>query len=219
MKRFSKLFVLILVFCCTAVISFAQVSFGVKAGLNLANVSISGSDEIEAINDYKKMLFTFQVGGVAEFGITDNLGVQAGLLLVGKGFKVDINDAGVDAKGSSSPMYLQVPVNLLYKGSGFYLGAGPYVGFGLFGTNKDLLASSGDSDSINFGSDVSDDYSALDFGLNIEAGAALSNGLRIGAGYALGLANAIPGDAADLGDDKIKHGVISVNIAYMFGGE
>ncbi|MBL7805965.1 MAG: PorT family protein [Saprospiraceae bacterium] len=189
----------------------AQVNFGVKAGLNLANLSYS--DEFE--DPDTKMLITFQVGAIADIDISDNFAIQPGLLLVGKGARQE--DSDLDFKASVNPMYLQVPVNFLYKGDMFYVGAGPYAAFGLFGKAKAEFAGEEDSEDLSFGNAEDDDLAALDFGANIEAGVTLGQ-IRIGAGYALGLANIIPSDQREGSDASIKHGVISVNVAYMFGG-
>ncbi|MCC7504983.1 MAG: PorT family protein [Saprospiraceae bacterium] len=186
----------------------AQVNFGFKAGLNLANVNFS--EEFDDLVD-PKMLITFQAGVIADINISEHIAIQPGLLLVGKGFKIDDDLSG---KGSSNPMYLQVPVNVLYKGNMFYVGAGPYVGYGLYGKVKQ---DGFDDQDLNFGSEVDDDYAALDFGANIEAGVDLGM-IRVGAGYALGLANIFPADFREGSDISAKHGVISVNVAYMFGG-
>ncbi len=62
MKRSFKILTFLLTLCSTA--TFAQVTFGVKAGFNLANMSLKGEGS-EEIEEYKKMLPTFQVGGVA----------------------------------------------------------------------------------------------------------------------------------------------------------
>ena len=206
MKHLTKVLTLALTFC--AATTFAQVNFGVKAGLNLANMSLSGegSDEFD---DLKKMLITFQVGGVVEFSLTESVALQSGLMLVGKGFKLEEGDI----KATTNPIYLQVPVLVLYKGEMFYVGGGPYVGFGLFGNAK----FEDESESLNFGNDADDDFAPLDFGLQLEAGVILNGNIRLGAGYGLGLANAIPKDARG-DDDSAKHGVISINAAYMFGG-
>ncbi len=115
-----------------------------------------------------------------------------------------------------NPFYLQVPALILYKQEMFYVGGGPYIGFGLFGNYKDDV----DSESINFGNSEDDDFAPIDFGLQFEAGVILNGNIRLGAGYGLGLSNAVPKDARG-DDDSWKHGVISINAAYMFaaGGD
>ena len=181
----------------------AQTRFGVKAGLNLAN--ISGDDTEDT-----KMLPTFLIGGQAEFGLSDNLGLGVGLQLSGKGFKLDVQDETF----ASKPFYLQVPVQLIYRNSGFFAGAGPYVGFGLFGKNT-----GGDEDeNLKFGNTIEDSYAPLDFGAGLELGYEFSS-LRVTASYNLGLSNIIPKDVADAFDSSAKHNVIGISLAYLFGGE
>ena len=191
----------------------AQIDFGVKAGLNLANISFSNFD----VEPDTKMLINFQAGVIADINISDNLAIQPGLLLVGKGFKVEEEFLGETFKTTANPMYLQVPVNVLYKGNMFYAGVGPYVGLGLFGKAKYEDSTGSESEDLTFGNDEADHFAPLDFGANIEAGVMLNN-IRIGAGYALGLANIIP-EGARSDNESAKHGVISVNVAYMFGSK
>lgn len=71
MKKLSSLFILLALAMSVATSVSAQVRFGVKAGLNLANVSGDVNDT--------KMLPTFMVGGQAEFGLSDAIGLGVGL--------------------------------------------------------------------------------------------------------------------------------------------
>ena len=199
MKKLSSIFILLALAMSVATSVSAQVRFGVKAGLNLANFSGDIEDT--------KILPSFMVGGQAEFGLSDAIGLGVGLQLQGKGAKANGEDASI------RPMYLQVPVYLTYRNSGFFGGVGPYVGFGIAGKNK----FGSESADISFGSSVDDDLSALDFGATIELGYEFSN-LRATASYSLGLSNAIPKDAADEFDLSAKHNVIGIALAYMFGG-
>lgn len=214
MKNFLKFSLLTAALVGCTTFANAQVTFGAKAGLNLANITANdAAGEIDS-----KMLITFQVGGVVDIPISDMFSVQPALMLVGKGYKEEGEIFGVAYTGSSNPMYLQVPVMFMYHGNMFYAGVGPYAGFGLFGKIKAEAAGQSDDVDIEFGNTVTDNYAPLDFGAQVEAGVALPMGLTIGAGYALGLANLIPSDAREGSDASVKHGVISVNVGYMFGG-
>lgn len=214
MKNFLKFSLLTAALVGCATFASAQITFGAKAGLNLANEIFS--DEFEGADP--KMLITFQVGGVVDIPISDMFSVQPALMLVGKGFKEEGEILGVTYESSSNPMYLQVPVMFMYHGDMFYAGVGPYAGFGLFGKAKAEAGGQSEEVDLSFGSSVEDNYSALDFGAQVEAGVALPMGLTIGAGYALGLANNLPADVQDVFDGSTKHSVISVNVGYMFGG-
>lgn len=180
MKKQSLVLILVALFMGVTATGFSQVRFGIKAGLNLADLKFSGLGETST-----KMLPTYMVGGVVEFDFAENLGLGVGLQLHGKGAK-----DGTDGSDASISLgYLQVPVMLQYRNSGFFAGVGPYAAFGIFGKAKE----GGDSEDISFGSGAEDDLSALDFGAGIELGYEFSN-LRATASYSLGLANGIPKD-------------------------
>ena len=201
MKKLSNVLVLIVFSLGIVTVASAQARFGVKAGLNLANVS---GDEVED----NKMLPTFMVGGVAEFGLGGSgLGLGVGLQLHGKGAKFD---DGTET-GSVNPFYLQIPVQLTYRNSGIFVGAGPYAAFGIGGKTK----FGSDSESISFGSSEDSDLSSIDFGAGLELGYEFSQ-FRATASYNLGLSNIIPKDYSDV---TVKHNVIGISLAYLFGGE
>lgn len=210
-KLLTSLFATALVLSLVSTAS-AQVRFGVKAGLNLASIKFSNLGEVEPD---VSMVPTFMVGGQVEFDFTENLGLGVGLQLNGKGAKVKTEFLGEVVESKATPMYLQVPVMLQYRNNGFFAGVGPYVGFGLFGKTK---TDGADSEDLNFGNSVDDDFAPLDFGAGVEAGYEFGS-LRATVSYNLGLANAIPKDAVEGTDIKAKHNVIGVALAYMFGGE
>lgn len=212
MKALFKLLLPGIVLFAAANNADAQVHLGVKAGLNLANMNYSGS--LDALDT--KLLATFQAGLIAEIELSEQIAIQPGLLLVGKGSRQEANN---DFTAKFNPIYLQAPVNVLYKTSIFYAGVGPYVGFGLFGNARIKVPGLIDQNTqIHFGSTADDDYSALDYGLNLEAGVKLGQ-IRLGAGYALGMANMVPKDRRNGVDGSVKNAVISINAAYMFGGK
>ncbi|MCB0576564.1 MAG: PorT family protein [Saprospiraceae bacterium] len=190
----------------------AQVRFGVKAGLNLANMSYSNFGELEPETS---MLPTFMVGGQAEFDFSENLGLGVGLQLNGKGAKTTTEFLSETFETKSNPMYLQVPIMLQYRNMGFFAAVGPYVGFGLFGKAK---TDGAEDEDLSFGNSEDDDLAPLDYGAGVEVGYEFGS-LRATASYNLGLANAIPKDVREGTDFKATHGVIGIALAYLFGGE
>lgn len=213
MSASFKFLLFFLVLPGTTSTAVAQVHLGVKAGLNLANMNYSGS--LDGLDT--KLLTTFQAGLIADIDLSEHVAIQPGLLLVGKGSRQE--QASVSFTAKYSPMYLQVPVNVLYKDGLFYAGMGPYVAFGLFGNIKiDLPGLINQNTQIQFGRTDNDDFSAVDLGLNFEAGFTLGQ-VRLGAGYALGMLNMVPQDRRAGVDGAITNAVISINAAYMFGGE
>lgn len=200
--------VLLFLLCGLAQTAIAQVKFGVKAGLNLANV-ITDVDEVDPM-----ILPTFQVGVLVDLGITENLAIETGVSMQGKGFKTEYEILGSKVKTTVNPLYLQVPAQLLFHTPRFFVGLGPYLGLGVAGRSKTEYLGKEDTDSIDFGSTEDDNWAALDFGLGIQAGVNVG-AIRIGASYDFGLSDVIPKDQQD-GDHHTNNSVISVFGAYIF---
>ncbi|MGC9373524.1 MAG: hypothetical protein ACP5DQ_00600 [Bacteroidales bacterium] len=79
MKNLTKVF-LIAILVAFATESFAQVNFGVKAGLNLANVYGDDVDDSE-------IKIGAQVGLAVDFAFSDAMSLQTGLLFFKKDLK------------------------------------------------------------------------------------------------------------------------------------
>jgi hypothetical protein len=219
-----------ILFTATLLISstllFSQTKFGLKAGVNFANVTFEeeGSD----LEVSPSSLTSFHFGGFAEIGLSKSLYFQPGLSISGKGFKFEQSESEGGFSGSekitSNFMYLEVPLTLLAKfnaGTGkIFVGAGPYLGYGISGKEKYELKIDGpgtefdesesDSDDIKFG-DKEEEYKPLDLGLNFSTGYELANGLFINAGYGLGLNNISNGEGS-----SVKHKVVSISLGFKF---
>lgn len=203
----KKICTFVVLSCLISSVSFAQsgsnVKFGVKAGVNLATVSTneSGVDP--------KSVTSFHFGGYADIPVSSAFSVQPGLTISGKGFKYE--ETGI--KFTRDVMYLEIPVNAVYKISNFYIGAGPYAAFGISGKDKTKIAGIGeDSEDVKFGSEV-DKVKALDFGVNFLAGYQLQNNINFGVGYGLGLSNTVGKQTTN---ESIKNRVFSISVGYSF---
>ena len=116
----KKLFFLLAVLLTASCYVHAQVSFGVRAGLNLSN----WMDD-----DYNTLTFKpgFQAGVVADIAFNEFLSLQPGL---------QFSQMGAQEKEDGDAVimtlnYLQFPVNLQVKLGDFFVQAGPYLGYGL----------------------------------------------------------------------------------------
>jgi hypothetical protein len=233
MKKVTKI-LMVVVLATFGFNSFAQ-TFGVQAGLNMANLAIkSGGDKV---TDGKKMLLGFNAGVTAEFDISDVFAFQTGLILNQKGFKLENSyteqGVSVDTKTKMSVMVLDIPLNAKYKmdlgGNTLYFAAGPYIGIGLSGKAKVEASAAGFSqeteDDIKFGSEEGsyndqtgeytegDDMKRLDFGINVGAGLEFG-AFGVGVQYGLGLANLVPGGDSD---NSMKNRLLSIGLSYKFG--
>lgn len=167
----------------------SQISFGAKAGFNGG----LGKTEIDlpgAENEKSKMLPSFHVGGFVDFGLSQSFSIQPGLTLNGRGSRYEHEGHHDDLR----IMSLDLPVNFLYRNSGFFVGGGPSVGYGLSAKlHEDDHAHEGggfssggggdhDEDKIKFGSKPGE-LKPINIGLNLLAGYELRNGLFFSAGY------------------------------------
>lgn len=173
--------------CATAGLAFsshAQVSYGLKAGLNVPTFTIS-SGNVSFTSDAST---SFHITGYVDAPIARNFSFQPGLSVQGKGGKIgrDLIDGDFDDI-TLNLMYLEIPANFVYyiptgHSGDLFVGAGPYAAYAL-----SLRARMGSvSEKGNF---EENGLKRFDAGVNFLLGYKLYNGLLFNAGYALGLAN------------------------------
>ncbi len=168
---------------------FSQdVAFGVRGGLNLAN--LTGD-----VNDNVKGRTAFHIGALAEIELTDQFYLQPELQYSSQGFKLG------DVTGAND--YLNLPImGKFYPIDFLYLETGPQIGFLLSANEKD----------DNNKESTKDAYKGTDFAWNFGAGYKLTDiGLSFGIRYNLGFT-----DVLDVEDDaSIKNGVFQISVSYL----
>ncbi|MFD2744089.1 MULTISPECIES: porin family protein [Sphingobacterium] len=191
----------------------AQVSYGLRAGVNLGKISNLGDNQSNNTS--------FNVTGYADLPVAPNFSIQPGLSLQGKGTRFDTNAAGnTSASWTRNTMSLEIPVNAVYyiptgyTGSVF-LGAGPYVGLNLSGKDK-FRGNAGDNSALvdrdlSFSGD-NRDMNRVDAGVNFLGGYRFNNGLLLNAGYGLGLTNMVPSN----NNTTYANRVWSFGLGYQF---
>ena len=198
-----------------------------RAGINLANVTITNDGDI----DQNKMLTSFQVGLTGNVKMAPFLFFQPGILFTGKGSKTqsgtpdDLNYY----RATSNPYYIEIPANFVLKTpkapTRFFAGAGPYLAVGVAGKNKvdgkflgttfhseeNIKWSNDDPSTLNYEEGAG--YGIMkrfDYGLNATAGIeAMSTVLSVN--YGFGLAKLQSGSNSKA-DDKNKHRVLSFTL-------
>lgn len=217
----------------TAVLFAAAQSGQVRAGINLANVSVTDNGRVDDANQ----LTSFQVGilGDVKLGVSP-LSLQSGILYTGKGSKVQEGTAGQSGyyKQTFNPRYLEVPVNLLFKlpfgGTRLFVGAGPYAGIGIGGNVRtegtNLLGQTysrerdirfSDDDPTTFNEEEGAGFGIVrrfDYGLNGTAGIE-GKSLVLGVNYGRGLAKLQSGSNSGA-DNNNKHRVLSFTLGVKF---
>lgn len=188
------------------------IKYGIKAGVNFATISLSGKDVDKEEKDVLKSQTSFLIGGLVDIPVSGSFSIQPGLTLSGKGFKEEYTDK--EDNESTNVMYLEIPVNAVYRIGGIYLGAGPYAAVALSGKNEDSDPET--KEKIEFGNDPEKDHEIRrgDFGINFLAGYQLQNGINVGVNYGLGLNN-VATEYTDY-DYKAKNRVFSVTVGFSF---
>ena len=173
----------------------AQTKFGVRAGLNLADVAIKSRD----VKAETKIRPSFYAGALAEFAFNDVVLMDAGLTYSNQGFKAKQGD------GAYIQHTLNLPVWFKYDFAGFRPKAGLYAGYIL----SQQLKGKGNTRTVD-----SDSYNHFDYGIGLGAEYNLpNNGLFFEASYNWGLANLRKnGDA----ENYINNRVIQVGVGYKF---
>lgn len=172
----------------------AQISGGIKGGLNFANQEYS-SDGFSISPDSRT---AFHFGAFAVINFSDNLGLQPELLYSAKGSEFDISGTSFEQKFN----YLDVPILVRYSiNEMISLHAGPQIS---------LLMSAEDDE----GTDISDSVTGTDFGLSFGGQVDLPMGLVGGLRYNLGLSNI---DDSNSGGD-VKNRVFQIYVGYKLFG-
>ena len=209
-----KLLVIAAVLAISAPAFSQDVSFGVKAGLNLASASIKmDGNKAEDI----KILPGLNVGVFADFNFTDLLGLEAGLQYEQKGYKFTTKEFSEEIKDKYAIQYLTIPVNLRANiavgDNTLYFLAGPTFGIGLSAKETVEYGDEKESESAKFGSGEDDDIKRMNLGLLFGAGFDLASNLGFRVTYDIGLSNLGPkGDS----DNKVTTGTIGVALTYKF---
>ena len=174
----------------------AQTKFGVRAGLNLADVAIKSRD----VKAETKIRPSFYAGALAEFAFNDVVLMDAGLTYSNQGFKAKQGD------GAYIQHTLNLPVWFKYDFTGFRPKAGLYAGYVL---NHELKGNTSSSYSIK-----DEDYNHFDYGIGLGVEYNLpNNGLFFEASYNWGLANLEKnGDSKNYANNR----VIQVGVGYKF---
>lgn len=182
--------IFILAFLFIGIGAFGQkIQFGIKAGANVSNFTGGNFEAVE-----KKALVGFHGGAYLNFSFV-GFGLQPEILVSTQGAKIDSVSGSYDWKVT----YINVPVMAQYRfPSGFFLEAGPQVGFKI-------------SDNIekqtieNFAKD-------LDLSAAAGLGFKTKGGFGLGARYTVGLSKVGDFEPSSNIDPDFKNGVIQASV-------
>lgn len=185
----------------------AQMTFGVKGGVNVANLSFDPEDE--GSPDSRTGLV---LGVVVTQPIRNRFGLQIEGLYVQKGAKDEFSEEGLNFKSTFKLDYIEIPVlaNIALTSSDqvkFSVLAGPSFAFNV---NAEIEE---EFDGEEETTDIGDDVKAYDVGFAL-GGAVQTGQFLIDARYTWGLVN-INDDPDD--DQKVKNKGFMFTVGWLFG--
>jgi opacity protein-like surface antigen len=195
--------VLALVLSLFATPSFAQATYAVKLGLNVAKIAF---EEDEGTDFKSKMGF---VGGVGvDVPLTGNLAISPEILFVQKGTKAEEGGFEAKIKMNNIDIPILLKANFMTAGTARpFIVVGPVLGFK---AGEAKLEFEGEEDP-NFDDDVSSTDFELAFGGGVQFGRAI-----VEARYNFGLKN-LDKNGGD--GDSAKHRGILVLVGVALGGQ
>lgn len=221
---------------CLIVSSFAvaqnRPTLIIKGGVNLANITETTDGKV----DDAKTLASFHAGALVNFPFTKGFAFQPGLLVSGKGSKIQDGNTNDNNyfRSTVNPIYLEMPLNFvgtipLGNNGGIFLGAGPYIGMGIAGKNKVdgkfLGVAFSREENIDFSNDdpTTLDYEEdagigkmkrFDVGANVLAGVDFGK-ILLSVNYGFGFTK-INSGGDNNADDKNKNRVLGLSLGVKF---
>lgn len=189
----------------SAMTTQAQMSLGLRAGVNLANYNFKfGSSLAGAEPDQPSSAALLTIGVPFQMTFSEHFAMQAELNFTQKGFRQKIDDTfqgtRIESDGKLVVNWLELPILAKARfgsdagiGGGVFLG--PSIGYGLSGkststatvTTNGKPTTNSNSTDLNF---KDDDHSRFDFALNL-GGEVNYGGIFLDVRYQLGLTNMI----------------------------
>ena len=178
--------------------TFAQVSFGFKAGYNAASVKSNDAE----ITDDGKTLSGFHIGSVLSVPFNKSVSFQTGLNLGTKGVNVAHDGHGDKYKFTA----IDIPLNIvLTSKKGLFAGTGLNLGYNLSG-KLDAHDDPSENYDFEFGKDKK--FTRTDFGVNFLLGYQTKSGIFVSANSLMSLTDIAPSALS------WKNNVISLSIGY-----
>jgi len=184
--------ILILPLLLIAISVNAQIRLGIKGGVNISNFTGGDFNTIETSS-----LVGFHAGALVHWKM-GHLVLQPEVVFSNQG--ATLSSGGVDSNFKIS--YVNIPIVLQYEtDGGFYLEAGPQVGFKV---SEDIPNTT-----------IEDFAKGNDLSIALGLGYHSKMGLGIGGRYNIGVSKVGDFDSANISPD-FKNGVIQVSIFYTF---
>jgi len=194
------------------------VSFGLRGGFDLQNINGKDYGILE-----NSLVPRFNAGLVLEIPVAPDFFFQPGLLYSTKGAKTDKLFGLENLAINYTLGYIELPLSFLYKpvlGNGrFFLGFGPYLGYGITGKAKYKLNSISYNEDIDFTSEYNgslqlNKFKPFDFGANVFFGYELAGGLSFQINTQLGLVEINAENTSNSTEASFKNAGFGISLGY-----
>ncbi len=186
----------------------AQTTFGIKAGVLTTATRIDiQEDDAEANLDGTRT--GFQVGGVADIKLSPNWSFQPNLNFVMK-------NGSLIAFGSGkvNMLTLDVPLNILYRHNGFFIGGGPNFSYGLSAKLKPFDNTDPETNLYEKQGSANAPFNRFEIGVNGTLGYEFPSGFNLSATFTPGLSDLLNEEQDGF---KIRTRTFGLNFGYTFG--
>jgi Outer membrane protein beta-barrel domain len=220
----KKIFAVIIFSITMINITNAQVSYGVRSGVNYAKWQGEDLQIIEDLIDktdgyvVSKGRTGLHIGGYVHIPITNGLAFEPGLVYSKKGYSLKgdfqipvLKYLGINARAQVQSHYIDIPLVMkanVYKGLQVY--GGPQVSYLVRSTLNAKIGVLGIT-LFNRGVGITERFNKVDLGLTGGIGYQFDNGLNLQAGYDYGLSK------LDKNDNYAAYNrVVKVSVGYTF---
>jgi hypothetical protein len=198
-----------------------KLSFAVLGGVNFQTFNGKDANGDKLKND---LLIAYHAGLNIAIPVAPQFYFQPGVMFSVKGAK----NTAVGITGTYKLSYIEVPLNIVYKGllgSGYVMvGFGPYVGYGIKGKATFTGGAVTVDSDIEFKNvvDITDPalttyFKAMDAGGNIFFGYEMAAGIFLQLNAQLGMLNIKPEDNRPLGSNpEVKNTGYGLSLGYRF---
>lgn len=176
----------------------SQVQFGVKAGVNIATLTLSS--DLSGSGESLSSKTDFNAGVLASIPLFNSFTLQPEINYSGQGAK------GSDGTTTTTVNYNYINVPILFKfnhSSGLFAETGPQIGF--------LISANAKADGQS--EDIKSQISSTDFSWAFGLGYKTQMNLGIDLRYNLGLSNTVK----DSGNGTSKNSVFQIDLFYLIG--
>ena len=228
----TKLLTLSVILVLSTIAMQAQIGFGLLGGVNFQNINgkESNGDKLE-----NGLLAGFHAGVNANIPVAPDFYFQPGLLFSVKGAKnnflnISVKASDDDYNTTTKISYIEIPLSFLYRpqvGNGhILLGFGPYVAFGVGGSQKFESGTRAYEQKIAFSNEITESeffdlenayFRRFDAGANIFFGYEIPMGVFLQLNAQLGMLKINPAHTWDTGDEtSYKNTGFGLSIGYRF---